>query len=154
MDILRPGATPLTPRNVGSLAMCPNVVGRFDHLSSGFYCLLLLLLLSLPGLKSWPETLFSLCPCVRPSVSLLQANLRRHWPDRCKTTHTHSLDANSEPLSCIFHLALLQRHHEADLFWTVLLQILSINHKVGTLYLYSHVSNTDIFAFSYSFLIG
>ena len=35
-----PGATPLTQRNVGSSARCPNVVGRFGQLNSQlrFYC--------------------------------------------------------------------------------------------------------------------
>ena len=52
--------------------------------------------------------------CVRASVrasvrppSLLPANLRHRWPDRCQTEHTPSLDANSEPLPHISQMALM-----------------------------------------------
>ena len=38
---------------------------------------------------------------------LLPANLRRRWPDRCQTEHTHSLDANSQPLPHIFQISLM-----------------------------------------------
>ena len=54
------------------------------------------------------------CPSVRPSVrpsvcprSLCAANLSHRWPGRCQSEHTHSLDANLEPLPQISQIALM-----------------------------------------------
>ena len=58
----------------------------------------------------------SVCVCVSVRVSticLLPAILRRRWPVRRQNGHTHSLEANAEPLLDSFHIGLLLCHHEA-----------------------------------------
>ena len=61
-----------------------------------------------------PSVCVSVCPSVRVStICLLPAILRRRWLVRRQNWHTHSLEANAEPLPDSFHIGLLLRHHEA-----------------------------------------